>query len=51
MKYRIFGTLLIFAILGGLYVVTSEPGNQQSVPTNNVPVDSESNALKGLKIN
>lgn len=39
MKFRILGTLLVLAILVGLYVVTqdgSQMQNQQTAPTNDI---------------
>lgn len=49
MKARIIGIVLVFIVLGALYVVTSDP------PKNNRPVPSytgqDSGSLKDLKIN
>jgi hypothetical protein len=51
MKYRIFGTILVLAILGALFIVTQDPGTQQAQPGQPVPQQQpEDNGLKGLKI-
>ncbi len=52
MKFRIFGTLLILVVLGGLFVLFNQDQGPQNAPTGNVQqVNPEDNALKGMKIN
>jgi len=53
MKYRIFGTLVIFAILGAVYFEqeSSKPAQQPAPTGDTQPADPDANALKGLKIN
>lgn len=53
MKFRIFGTLVVFAILCAVYIVQENNKQpQQPVPTGDTqPADPDVNALKGLKIN
>jgi len=51
MKFRIFGTILVLAILGAVFMVTQDPGTQQGQPNQQVPQQQpEDNGLKGLKI-
>lgn len=52
MKFRIFGTLMVLIILGGLYILKSQDEiHAQPVSTDTQPSDPDANALKGLKIN
>lgn len=53
MKFRIYGTLVILAILCAVfYVQENSKQPQQPAPTGDTqPADPDANALKGLKIN
>lgn len=47
MKFRIIGTLVVLAILAGVFVVTQEPTNSGPQPT----APSNDTVLQPLKIN
>jgi hypothetical protein len=49
MKFRIIGTLLVLAVLGGLFVLTQGPSNQGPVPQQSAPTNDT--GLKPISIN
>jgi hypothetical protein len=53
MKFRIYGTIVVLAILGALYYVQNQADTQhQQAPTGDTqPADPDVTALKNLKLN
>jgi len=47
MKYRVIGTLVVLAILAGLFIITQEPSGQVHQPT----APQNDTGLQPLKIN
>jgi len=51
MKFRIFGTLVVLAILCAIYVAQDENKQQPAPIVDTQSADPDANVLKGLKIN